>query len=406
MMRLKRLGNLKKKAHIQMCQLQTSTTRTMVSSNTLHRFIGAMETVYGPFQHLNDDEATHWSPPESPGAGGHRGRYLWTDAFGLVNLITLSKETSSPKYLTLAKRLAATVHDILGRTRDGLTRLPGATDEKPLAGGLRIGKLSASGSDGDGQYHHYLTLWMFALNRLSIATDDSKYNDLAIQLEKSIHPRFVFRRSSSDLRMVWKISMDMQLVLVASEGHLDAATGYVVCKLLRRTAENQGCGASCLDKEMDEYSQIMNRKGKLSPSSDTLDLGMGLWMCHFFKDEPWAADLSDKGLQFARRTLSEDSPKMMRDASQRLMFREFGACLGVSCFSPDRYLDSRVGELIKFWEKRMDQEEDDLRPISLVMYSAALIVGGESPLSPRINWFANTSSISRWIPGGYVGEET
>ena len=40
----------------------------------------------------------------------------------------------------LAKNLVRKVHDIQGRTRDGKSRLPGATDENPLGGGLRIGK--------------------------------------------------------------------------------------------------------------------------------------------------------------------------------------------------------------------------------------------------------------------------
>ncbi|KAH6892944.1 hypothetical protein B0T10DRAFT_591744 [Thelonectria olida] len=345
----------------------------MATQDALRRFIGAMEVVYGPFQDLTEEEAGLWSPPENPGAGGHRGRYLWTDAFGVVNFVTLFKETSSPKYLVLAKRLVQTVHDVLGRTRDGLARLPGATDDEPLSGGLRIGKLSASGSDGDGQYHHYLTLWMFALNRVSLATGDSKYNDLAIQLAKAIHPRFIIHRPSGKLRMVWKISMDMKHILVASEGHLDAATGHVICRLLQRTAVGQ---EALLKQEIDDYLQIMSCDGKLSPSGDTLDLGMGLWMCHFFKDEPWAAELGDKGLRLAKRTLSEDSSTMLRDASQRLMFREVGACMGVSCYGGDDDLESKVAALMEFWEKHMEQQEDeDLRPISLVMYSAALIVG-------------------------------
>lgn len=110
-------------------------------------------------------DAEVWQPPQR--SGRHRGRYLCPDAFGVINFITLSKETGEGKYLTHAKRLTRTVHDVLRRTRDGKARLPGASDLNPLGGGLRIGKEDEGGSDGDGQYHHYLTLWMFALNRLS-----------------------------------------------------------------------------------------------------------------------------------------------------------------------------------------------------------------------------------------------
>src|SRR2546423_775864 len=189
---------------------------TIMSSPPLARFLEAMAAVYGP---LPSDNASTWEPP--PKAGGFKGRYLWTDAFGVINFLTLYKETSDDRYLALAKSLVRTVHDIQGRTRDGKSRLPGATDENPLGGGLRIGKEDAAGSDGDGQYHHYLTLWMFALNRVSIAAKDPSYNDQAISLAKAIHPRFFVGRSSSHPRMVWKISMDMSRPLVTSEGNLD-----------------------------------------------------------------------------------------------------------------------------------------------------------------------------------------
>jgi hypothetical protein len=166
-------------------------------SSPLARFLEAMSGVYGP---LPPGDSSTWEPP--PKAGGFKGRYLWTDAFGVVNFLTLYKETGDDTYLSLAKNLAQKVHDVQGRTRDGKSRLPGATDENPLGGGLRIGKEDATGSDCDGQYHHYLTLWMFALNRLSLAANDPSYNTQAISLAKAIHPRFFVDRSSPHPRMV------------------------------------------------------------------------------------------------------------------------------------------------------------------------------------------------------------
>lgn len=130
----------------------TRHTRIMRSSEaTTQRFKEATQLIYGPFEGISDQDAQSWKPSESPGAGCHKGRYLWTDAFGVVNFITLFKVTSSPVYLTLARRLVDTVHNILGRTRDGSSRLPPATDAEPLKGGLRIGKIQGSGSDCDGQ---------------------------------------------------------------------------------------------------------------------------------------------------------------------------------------------------------------------------------------------------------------
>ncbi|KAL2140582.1 hypothetical protein VTI28DRAFT_3592 [Corynascus sepedonium] len=356
----------------------------MAGNRSVIHFTEAMKMVYGDIDHLSEDAARNWTAPDKPGAGGHRGRYLWTDAFGVVNLITLSRETSSPVYLTLAQQLAKTVHDVLGRTRDGSARLPRATDAEPLSGGLRIGKVAEHGPDCDGQYHHYLTLWMFALNRLALATGESHYNQLAVQLAKAIHPRFVIHRDGRDdndnaIRMVWKISTDMDTVLVPSEGHLDAATGFVVYRLLQQTAERlDGTSSSlgALTREIDDYKRLMSRGGKMTASRDPLDLGMGLWMCHFFKEEDWAARLGRDSLEMAKVILDAKKGLMARDASRRLAFREFGTCLGLRCYGADGEIEYGVRAVVEFWHRHIESStEEDLRPISLVMYAAALIPG-------------------------------
>lgn len=58
------------------------------------------------FNTLTEAEAQMWTPPNNPGVCGHKGRYLWTDAFGVMHFITVAKETVSPVYLVLAKRLS------------------------------------------------------------------------------------------------------------------------------------------------------------------------------------------------------------------------------------------------------------------------------------------------------------
>lgn len=184
-------------------------------------FRAAMDQIYGPFENSDNlDAIGNWQPPAlSPKSS----RYLWTDAFGVVNFITLSRLSTSGAegelWTLYAKRLIQSVHDTLGKSRDGSRRLRGATDEQPLSGGLRIGKDEESGPDQDGQYHHYLTwgdihdslteaicrltdnassLWMFALNRYYMHTKDKTYNDLAIQLAKAIHPYFVTKDTDDD----------------------------------------------------------------------------------------------------------------------------------------------------------------------------------------------------------------
>jgi len=112
------------------------------SSDAIDLFSPAMIVVYGPFP-SDSIQAESWTPP--PKAGGFKSRYLWTDAFGVVNFITLLRESQDEIYLILAKRLVQTIHDIQGRTRNGKFRLPGATEGNPLGGGLRIDKDEETG---------------------------------------------------------------------------------------------------------------------------------------------------------------------------------------------------------------------------------------------------------------------
>src|SRR5206468_5218459 len=69
-------------------------------------------------------------------------RYLWTDAFGLVLYVSLFRETGEQHWLDAARDLVVDVDCVLGRER-----------------GYRIGEAA----DRDGQYFHYLAMWLYAL---------------------------------------------------------------------------------------------------------------------------------------------------------------------------------------------------------------------------------------------------
>ncbi|KAI0965214.1 hypothetical protein F4678DRAFT_453357 [Xylaria arbuscula] len=348
-------------------------------SNKLTLFKTAMQKTYGPYDVTAQPDTT-WKPGN---AGGHRGRYLWTDAFGVVNFITLSKEDSNhvSAYLHLARQLATTVHEVLGRERGSAARLPGATDDAPLRGGLRIGKLDASGPDGDGMYHHYLTLWMYALDVLAEATQEARWNTLAVQLAQAIHPRFIVERHGRE-SMVWKISSDMRRVLVGSKGHLDDLTGFVVYRRLRATAQRLDTGEGVLGSEIEQYARIMEN-GDLSLSGDPLDLGMGLWLASLDRDATWSHKLSVQALGIARDRFMVAAVEPLTAASRlhRLAFREFGACLGIKCFEEGlEPLMEGVETVLNMWRGKLlredeDDRDGDLRPINLVMYAAALIPG-------------------------------
>lgn len=124
-----------------------------------------------------------------------------------------------------------------GHDRRGRNRLGQATAEHPLLGGLRIGKEhEEEHPDGDGQYFHYLTKWMFALNRMSLATSNPAFNAQAVELAQAVFPHFVTKRDSDRPRMYWKISIDMSKPVVSSEGYQCCTTSVLEWLRLARAA--------------------------------------------------------------------------------------------------------------------------------------------------------------------------
>src|SRR6187401_2362287 len=73
----------------------------------------------------------HWMQDERIWPNGLR--YLWTDAFGVVLLTSLYRETGEQRFLNQAEWVVGEVHRVLGR---------------PV--GIRIGEQP----DRDGQYYH------------------------------------------------------------------------------------------------------------------------------------------------------------------------------------------------------------------------------------------------------------
>ncbi|KAI2466000.1 hypothetical protein F4781DRAFT_445517 [Annulohypoxylon bovei var. microspora] len=320
-------------------------------------FEEAIKGTYGPYTR----DPVFWQPPEEPGTGGHRGRFLWTDAFGVVNFITLSREKgdlhSKKLYLELAKQLVETVHSVLGRTRDGTSRLPGATDEEPLKGGLRTGMPDNLDPDIDGQYHHSLTLWMFALNRLSLATG-----------EPPIHPCFIVKRFGLE-RVVWKISMDMQRKLVDCSGNSNDVVGFFMYQLLQETAEHFSRlgttnNSPSLDAEIQQYYCIM-ADHIVSPPNNPLELGMSLWISHFDRSAVWSRNLAEAGLIAVCHCFLPNSVI----AGGRSQFRDFFAFLGIKYYldDPSKPLHLAAEAMLDVWE--------EWGPTNLAMFAAALIPG-------------------------------
>jgi hypothetical protein len=188
-------------------------------------------------------------------AGALPRRYLWTDAFAVCNYLELFRQTHDETYRDLALRLVDQVHHVLGRHRDDDPRtgwISGLSEQEgemhPTKGGLRIGKqLPERGQnepinerlewDRDGQYFHYLTKWMHALNHVSRITMDPKYNGWAMELAKTAHGRFTYLSSFGGRRkMYWKMSIDLSRPLVPSMGQHDPLDGFITFSELQQTA--------------------------------------------------------------------------------------------------------------------------------------------------------------------------
>ena len=219
-------------------------------------------------------------------------RYLWTDAFAVCNFLELYRQTSDEHYKQLALRLVDQVHNVLGRHRDDDPRTGwiSGLDEKegalhPTRGGLRIGKEMNERRpddpydeqlewDRDGQYYHYLTKWMHALNRVSRVTGDPTYQRWAIELAKTAHARFTYVPSSGKgKRMYWKMSIDLSYPLVSSMGHHDPLDGFITYLQLQATAEKVSERSASLDLSAEITDMADMCEGKRWETDDPLGMG-------------------------------------------------------------------------------------------------------------------------------------
>lgn len=178
--------------------------------------------------------------------------------------------------------------------------------------------------------------------------------------------------------------MDLSRPLVRSEGNLDPVDGFVVYRLLQQA---DGEGSRVLEEEIADYEKVVRTKWRGYGSQDPLDLGMTLWTAHWFAGEEWADGL----LSRAGSDLGElwEEGYFQAPMRRRLAFREFGTCLGMQCGIGGEEWIGKARDITQMWEKtgmapRPEKESkeaghnasDDLLPINLVMYAAALNPGG------------------------------
>ena len=352
-------------------------------------------------------------------------RYLWTDAFAVCNFLELYHRTGEQKYKQLALNLVDQVHHVLGRHREddprkgwisGLDEQEG--EKHPTKGGLRIGKVLYERGPGepfdeilewerDGQYYHYLTKWMHALNRVSQTTGDLTYNRWAIELAKTAHAAFTYTPlSGGQKRMYWKMSMDLSRPLVPFMGQHDPLDGFITYNELKSAAPK--------DPEWPNLSaEIVDMAGICEGGDWTTDdpLGIGDLLCNAYKVAQLVfagyferTDLLQILLESSRVGLEAylKTKPLELSADRRLAFRELGLSLGLRAIErlrglvaekPDlfdlEHLHSQIesllqhvslsGEIEGFWFERTNWETDswkEHRDINTVMLATSLAPDG------------------------------
>ena len=302
-------------------------------------------------------------------AGSNPRRYLWTDAFAVCNFLGFFERDGAKRFLDLALSLVNQVHRTLGRNRpddprrgwiSGLGEGEGA--RHPTAGGLRIGKPLPERRHGepaderleweqDGQYYHYLTKWMHALERAGRVAGDPDLLRWAIELAKTAHAGFTYApRASGPKRLYWKVSIDLSYPLVASMGQHDPLDGFVTYHELQAAARTfPGTSFPGLEDEIGDMRAILRSTMGNLATDDPLGIGGLLVDARrmtelatgggFDFGEVVEAVLGSAlaGLESWARGFSPAEP-----ALYRLAFRELGLSIGLAALA-----DLRKGLLQK-----------------------------------------------------------
>lgn len=267
-------------------------------------------------------------------------RYLWTDAFGVVLYVSLYQELAEQRWLDAAEQLVADVDRVLGRPR-----------------GIRIGEAP----DRDGQYFHYLAMWLFALARLGEVKPD--YRQRGIAPVRDIHPAFVIPGRG----VIWKMNEDLSAPYPGyGLGAMDAYDGHVAYRLLDETA---------LASEIAQMRDLVERSWRTLEIEQDLGLGMMLWLAHFFPGEDWAGEQSRRAIR-TLDTMWVDPPGYFCRAPSlgdtKFAFTNYGVSLGLQAIG---VWAERVRKLNTFFESWRSGDEYDREAITWVMACTSHLPG-------------------------------
>lgn len=267
-------------------------------------------------------------------------RYLWTDAFGLVLYVSLFRATGEAAYLDRARALVSEVERVLGRRR-----------------GLRIGEAP----DRDGQYYHYLAMWIFALGRLGRI--DPVYRDRAVHLARVVHDGFVL----PGVGVAWKMEEDLSRPYPGTGlGAIDPYHGYVVYRLL----EEPGLG-----RQVRELWDLVARSYRALRVGQDLGAGIMLWLTHFFPAEDWAVVQRSRALAELDDLWNDPPGCFSRGREQRglvIAFTNHGISIGLQATG---VWPERVAAMRRYFATFRSHDEYDTDAITHVMAACAEFPG-------------------------------
>ncbi len=348
-------------------------------------------------------------------------RYLWTDSFAVCNYIGLYKHTNNEKYLKLSLNLIDQVHHVLGKHRKEKSAWISGLDNEngeihPTIGGLRIGKELDERQlndeydeilewERDGQYYHYITKWIHALNTTSKTTMDDKYLQWASELLKTAHNAFTYvPQPGLPMRMYWKMSIDLKHPLVSSMGQHDPLDGYLT--YIETETTSKLFGPLKFDKAINEIGSICRRMDL--KTNDPLGLGgllsdaartTQLMAKNNIKLSKILDNILESSLVSMRSYLRTNQLTLSPD--YRLAFRELGLSIGLKglelmdiCFEkyPEKFNSKQKGflkqlknysnisrEINSFWLNIKNQKSNNWlehRDINTVMLASSLLPDG------------------------------
>jgi hypothetical protein len=257
----------------------------------------------------------------------------------------------------------------------------------------------------DGQYFHYLTKWMHALDQVTRTTGQAAFNQWARELAATAHGAFTHARSGAGLHMYWKMSIDLSRPLVPFMGHHDPLDGYVTCLQLRATLSLPPHTPSpALETEAARFRSMID--GCDLATSDPL--GIGGLLADAYRLEQLMGQGTSADDELLVRMLAAalsglehyvGQADLGQPATHRLAFRELGLAIGLHAVvlmnrsaegsagaqaarqqldALMRYADLR-SRIETFWLEREHQDAPtwtEHRDINAVMLATSLVPEG------------------------------